>query len=149
MNLTKIRDSEELLEFLLSLKSELPNCCSQLKDQNLEQAVGHQHDQIHSLKILNQLNHQMCSQKMTFWLKETPCQILKEVLASDLKMKMMEQVYPQKIPQGREQLAYQPEMMRMDCNSVFPLGDQICMWGQICIFHVVHSECIGAIPVII
>lgn len=56
-------------------------------------------------------------------------------------MKMMELEYQLKIPPGRVQLACQREKMQKDCNSVVLLGDQICIHTQICILHVVHSEC--------
>ncbi|CAJ2634358.1 unnamed protein product [Trifolium pratense] len=75
---------------------------------------------VQQLTKSSQLMQSMCSLMKTFWMKRTPCWILRQVQASTRMMTTMEQEYQWRNPQDRVQLAYQLGKKQMDCNSGIP-----------------------------
>lgn len=119
-----------------------------LKNWNSEQMVGCLIEKwVQQLTRSSQLMQSMCSLMKTFWMKQTPCWILRQVQAATQMMKMMGQECQLRNPQDRVQPAYQPGKKQMGYNSGIPQDDQICMKNQTYKLHAAYNECKVVPPV--
>lgn len=113
-----------------------------LQNWNSEQMVGCLIEKwVQQLTKPSQLMQLMCLSMKTFWMKQAPCWILRQVQAATQMMTMMEQEYQLRNPQDRVQPAYQPAKKQMDYNSGIQWDDQICMQNQTYKIHAVYNEC--------
>lgn len=113
-----------------------------LKDWNSEQMVGCLIEKlVHHLTRSSQLIQLLYSLMTTFWMKQTPCWIPRQVQAATLMMKTMGQECQLRNPEDRVRLACQPGKKQKDYNSVIPQDDQICIQDQTYKLHVGYNEC--------